>query len=145
MSEALKKFLAANMLKYDSAIEHKFITGLKNSSGTAEGLQRIRTAVFEVAQSAFQSPEGAEALAWVQKFLDILEGEAYQPLVKCREALFFPSEQSESRLIHWINSAQTELLVCVFTITNNDLRNALHRAHDRGVKVRVISDDECMK
>jgi cardiolipin hydrolase len=33
----------------------------------------------------------------------------------------------------------------VFTITNNDLRNALHNAHKRGVKVRVISDDECMK
>jgi len=48
-------------------------------------------------------------------------------------------------LVHWLDSAQNELLVCVFTITNNDLRNALHRAHDRGVKVRVISDDECMK
>ena len=145
MSEALKKFLSANMGNYDAAIEHKFVTGLKNSSGTAEGLQRIRTAVFEVARSAFETPEGAAALDWVQKFLDVLEFEAYQPLVKQREALFFPSEQSEQRLIHWLDSAQKELLVCVFTITNNDLRNALHRAHDRGVKVRVISDDECMK
>ena len=53
MSEALKKFLSANMGNFDSAIEHKFVTGLKNSSGTNEGLQRIRTGVFEVARSAF--------------------------------------------------------------------------------------------
>ena len=33
----------------------------------------------------------------------------------------------------------------MFTITNNQLRNAVVRAFDRGVTVRVISDDECMK
>ena len=37
------------------------------------------------------------------------------------------------------------MLVCVFTITNNQLRNALKRAKDRGIEVKIISDDECMK
>jgi cardiolipin hydrolase len=29
-------------------------------------------------------------------------------------------------------------------LTNDRLANAVHDAHKRGVKVRVISDDECM-
>jgi cardiolipin hydrolase len=44
-----------------------------------------------------------------------------------------------------LDTAQQTMHGCVFTITNNALRDALVRAHDRGVQVKVISDDECMK
>mmetsp|Transcript_77325 Transcript_77325/g.107471 ORF Transcript_77325/g.107471 Transcript_77325/m.107471 type:complete len:165 (-) Transcript_77325:232-726(-) len=61
------------------------------------------------------------------------------------ESLFFPSDNSERRLIQHLNSAKTSMDVCVFTISNNKLANALSNAHKRGVKVRIISDDECAK
>jgi len=48
-------------------------------------------------------------------------------------------------VVKYLNKARVTLLVCVFTITNNRLADALRRAHDRGVSVRVISDDECTK
>ena len=35
--------------------------------------------------------------------------------------------------------------VCVFAFTNNILREALLYAHNKGVKVRIIGDDECAK
>ena len=37
------------------------------------------------------------------------------------------------------------MIICVFTITNNTLADAIRAARDRGVDVRIISDDECMK
>lgn len=37
------------------------------------------------------------------------------------------------------------MLICVFTITNNDLADAIRAARARGVAVKIISDDECMK
>lgn len=61
------------------------------------------------------------------------------------KALFFPDKENEKVLVEWLNKAKRSLDVCVFTITNNQLANALYDAHDDGVKVRVISDDECMK
>jgi hypothetical protein len=51
MSEALVKFLEANYGNYEPSIEHKFVTGLKNSSGSTDGLARIRTTVLQVADS----------------------------------------------------------------------------------------------
>ncbi len=35
--------------------------------------------------------------------------------------------------------------VCVFAFTNDRLRDAIVHASNKGVKVRVISDDECSK
>ena len=40
--------------------------------------------------------------------------------------------------------AKKELLICVFNLTNNVLADAVKDRHDNGVKVRIITDDECM-
>jgi cardiolipin hydrolase len=62
-----------------------------------------------------------------------------------RDCFFFPSKESEAKLISYLNKATRTMDVCVFTITNNSLKEAITSAHDRGVKIRIISDDECLK
>jgi len=52
-------------------------------------------------------------------------------------------ETSLVRLIKLLSGAQRALDVCVFTITCNEIRDALLAAHQRGVRVRIVSDDEC--
>lgn len=49
---------------------------------------------------------------------------------------------SLTRLLGYLNSAKRTLDVCVFTITCNEIADALEAAHQRGVKVRIISDNE---
>lgn len=61
------------------------------------------------------------------------------------KALFFPNKENEKVLVEWLRKAQKTLDVCVFTITNNQLADAMFDAHLKGVKVRIISDDECTK
>ncbi|KAG0314767.1 hypothetical protein BGZ97_008980 [Linnemannia gamsii] len=56
--------------------------------------------------------------------------------------IFFPSEESFKQLIKTLDSAKTSLDICVYTITDDHLANAIIRAHERGVKVRIISDSE---
>jgi hypothetical protein len=58
MSEALVKFLEANYGQFNPPIEHKFVTGLKNSSGTTEGLNRIRDTVLRVAEGKMETEQG---------------------------------------------------------------------------------------
>jgi len=53
-------------------------------------------------------------------------------------------ETSLVRLLRLLNGARSTLDVCVFTITANEIRDALLDAHRRGVRVRIISDDEQM-
>ena len=55
---------------------------------------------------------------------------------------FFPSEQSFSSLISTLRSSQRTLDICVFSITDDDITNTIIQAHRKGIKVRIISDDD---
>jgi len=58
------------------------------------------------------------------------------------EALFFPSEDNLKTMIAYLKSAQSTLDICVFTITDDRIANAILTAKKNGAKVRIISDNE---
>uniref|UniRef100_A0A1B6GEV7 Mitochondrial cardiolipin hydrolase n=1 Tax=Cuerna arida TaxID=1464854 RepID=A0A1B6GEV7_9HEMI len=47
-----------------------------------------------------------------------------------------------SRMLHYLNSAESSLDVCLYLITMKDLGSAVIKAQKRGVKVRVICDED---
>ncbi|KAJ2766001.1 hypothetical protein IWQ57_004550, partial [Coemansia nantahalensis] len=55
---------------------------------------------------------------------------------------FFPSEESFRKLVQLLDSARSSLDICVFNITDDELARAIAKAKDRGVDVRIITDDE---
>lgn len=58
------------------------------------------------------------------------------------EAIFSPGERCRARLIELLASSTRTADVCVFTLTDNELAGALVRAHRRGVRVRVLTEDD---
>lgn len=145
MSEKFQAFVRKNLPHLSPEAEEEYVQGLYHSSRTTEGISRITTAVFDVATSMCESENDKALMESVKKMILRMETSVLQPVPKLKDAVFFPNEGSEHRLIELLNGAQQTLHVCVFTITNNRLRDALLHAHHRGVNVRVISDDECMK
>lgn len=57
------------------------------------------------------------------------------------EACFSERHDCARRLVRLLDGARQSLDVCVFTITHDDLSDAILRAASRGVAVRLISDD----
>lgn len=145
MSEKFQAFVRKNLPALTPEAEEEFVQGLLASTRTTEGLARITSAVFDVAAGLFESEHDKAILANVKRMIQLTESRVLQPVPKIKEALFFPSPINEQKLVRLLDTAQQTMHVCVFTITNNALRDALMRAHDRGVTVKVISDDECMK
>ena len=41
--------------------------------------------------------------------------------------------------------AKTSIDLAIFSFTNDDLSNEIIEAHQRGVKVRIVTDDEAIK
>lgn len=82
---------------------------------------------------------------WGKKAIISITSEVLETKNRIREAFFFPSAESEKKLIKYLGKAKSKMLISVFTITNDNLANALREARNRGVKVMIISDDECMK
>ncbi|KAF9135106.1 hypothetical protein BGW39_004738 [Mortierella sp. 14UC] len=56
--------------------------------------------------------------------------------------VFFPSEESFENFIKTLSGAKKSLDICVFTITDNEVADVVIQAHRRGVRVRIISDDD---
>ena len=69
-------------------------------------------------------------------FLLLLSYPAYSK----SEVYFTPSLNCENNLIKRINRAKISIDAAVYAINNKDVVKALKKAHDRGVKIRILTD-----
>ena len=132
---ALKEFLATHA--GDLTALPRFQQLLANASINKRLLNSLIGTVFECVEATPHIEWGKSAVKAILKF--------FEPKGMTRDAFFFPSVDSERKLISYLRKATSSMVICVFTITNNDLANAIRDARRRGVTVRIISDDECMK
>jgi phosphatidylserine/phosphatidylglycerophosphate/cardiolipin synthase-like enzyme len=58
------------------------------------------------------------------------------------EAYFSPGVACRERICRAFREARTSADVCVFTITDNDISQEIARAHARGLRVRIITDND---
>ena len=64
------------------------------------------------------------------------------PDVAPTEAFFSPGTGPLDRIVARFNGCRRTADVCVFTVTDDRITRALLAAHQRGVAVRLISDDD---
>ena len=74
-----------------------------------------------------------------------LEASYYKPQPRFQDAFFFPNMANIKKMVKYISMAKRSLDLCIFSFTNDDLANEIIAAHKRGVKVRIITDDEAMQ
>lgn len=61
------------------------------------------------------------------------------------ECHFFPNPANEIYVVNMLRTCRKTLDVAIFTLTNDRIAAAIEEAFNRGVKVRIIADDECCK
>ena len=133
----LSEFMKSNAGNLDSIKE--FTNMINKSSGTRRLTNQLITQAFALAK------DNASLIEWAENVVEAVATKLLEPKKRIKDCMFFPSKDSEQKLIHYLDTAKEEMLVCIFTITNNNLAESLRNAHNRGVKVRVISDDENLK
>lgn len=99
-----------------------------------------RAAAFSLAAEEIGNGPAAEVLEWLEDVVRVLQprGDA-PPLAEC---YFSPTDDCPRAIVRRIEGAQSRLDVCVFTITDDRLADALIDAQARGVPVRVVTDDD---
>lgn len=58
------------------------------------------------------------------------------------QAFFSPGTDCVNEILRQFHQARRTVDVCVFTITDDRITRAIIAAHERGVTVRVLTDDE---
>lgn len=61
------------------------------------------------------------------------------------ECHFFPNQNNEIHVVNMIRTCKQTLDVAIFTLTNDKIAAAIEEAFNRGIRVRMIADDECCK
>ena len=57
-------------------------------------------------------------------------------------AYFSHTHDLRERVISIIEGAKSKMEISLFTISDNDISKSITQAHSRGVKIRVVTDDE---
>jgi phosphatidylserine/phosphatidylglycerophosphate/cardiolipin synthase-like enzyme len=102
----------------------------------------LRNRAFDLVRERWGGPEAAplELLRWLEQVVRTLDAGADPPPVEA-QAWFAPGDDCLRRLRELCLGAKRSIDVCVYTISDDRLCEALVDAHLRGVAVRILSDD----
>lgn len=126
--------------EYFSRSEKKSIRLLvREYQPTEHELSVLRSKVFDMAQERINEKNYSFMMQWVEnacKALVISSGD------RADEVYFSPGESCRAAIINVVRQAVTSLDICVFTISDNRISEEIIAAHKKGVKVKIITDDD---
>ena len=103
----------------------------------------IRNTAFELARPLIETggTDAVKVLNWLDRVI-----KSILPLTKTNRiestAYFSPGNSCKNKIIALIKSAKQTVNICVFTISDNEITRSILDAHQRGVKVTIISDND---
>ncbi len=104
----------------------------------------IRSRAFEMAGELFRRRQDVQVLEWLEQIVKLLDRPVDEAAraAPYAEACFTPGRQAVDRIAALFRTAQCSVDVCVFTITDNRIADAMLEAFRCGVALRVITDDD---
>lgn len=123
-----------------SRSERKELKKLLDSiQGNTAEMAKVRQLAFRMATKSIGEVGELTTMDWLQSVIKLLYSK--EATVKS-SAYFSPGEDCLHRIRRFIREASSSLDICVFTITDNRIVEALVEAHQKGIRVRIISDDD---
>lgn len=103
----------------------------------------LRNRAFDIARETMLAAPGEtlEVLRWLEQVVKTLDV-ASETAAVVSSAYFSPGDTCLRRLSDLMRGCKATLDICVFTIADDRLTDAILDCHARGVRVRVISDDD---
>jgi len=101
-----------------------------------------RNKAFEmVRDDASTGHVSVRALGWLERVVKTLDNaDSFRP-PEVQHA-FAPGEQCRRLIQQEISRSHRQIDICVFTISDNQLRDAILAAHQRKVRIRILSDQD---
>ncbi len=101
----------------------------------------IRHRVFATAREYIRHPEQRQVLDWAEEVIKLLHSKLERDTT-IAEVYFSPGDECRLQIARLIRQAKQTLDVCVFTITDDRLAAEILDAHQRGLAIRIVSDDD---
>jgi cardiolipin hydrolase len=102
-------------------------------------LNFLRSKIYELANEKITGANYKDIVEWIK-----MANSAFvaKPLDNKSEAFFSPGETCRECIIRQISSALRDLRICVFTISDDTIAEAIALAHRKGVDVKILTDND---
>jgi len=100
----------------------------------------LRYRLFNETRRLDASNNGQQALFWLQNCFELID----KYMFHLHKVFFSPGTDIIESITDLLGQATKSLDLCVFTITDDRLATDLLDCRERGIKVRIITDDEKM-
>lgn len=101
----------------------------------------LKSRLFTEAKRLGVGGDGLRAIRWLETTFDQIEKYSF----RLHEVLFSPGQDIPENLAFYLSQAKTSIDLCVFTISDDVLSGCLKALHGRGVKIRIITDNNKMR
>lgn len=102
----------------------------------------IRNKAFDLAQEAVTTGADTSAvLRWLERVVKVVDQSTAQAQVTAR-AFFSPGDACRQAIIQALGRVRSRAYICVFTLSDDRITRAIIDANQRGIDVRVISDND---
>ncbi|WP_182868380.1 phospholipase D-like domain-containing protein [Stieleria mannarensis] len=106
-------------------------------------LAYARNVAFKLVREQLGGANDAELIDWLENVLKVLVPREDSGNHELRsEAFFSPDDACVGKINRLFTSSRKSVDVCVFTITDDRIKDAILAAHRRGVAIRIISDND---
>ncbi len=110
--------------------------------GSAAERQMVVRAAFESARGRLDASNAESVLGWLEDVVRTLCARQDEAPSRVAEAHFSPGDGCLDAILRLLRHARTSADICVFTITDDRLSDAIIATHKRGVPVRIVTDNE---
>lgn len=120
------------------ALREVFADALRDSASR----HHARQAAFAIFKETLRDARDGEALEWLESVVKLLDSPENERTTPRAEAFFSPGEHCVQAIIGHLARARDTIDICVFTVTDDRISDAILGAKGRGVRVRLITDDD---
>ncbi len=101
----------------------------------------LRSRIFDLSKEALADKSAAQVITWLEEANKLLlPDESYNEPYDL--VTFSPGSDGKNLIKSQLSSAIKSLDICVFTISDNNISDVIIQMHKRGIKVRILTDDQ---
>ena len=115
---------------------------IKEAALDTDARALLRSRAFEIARDLARDGSPTGALDWLEEIVKLLLPPTADGGEVFAHVEFSPGETCARRIVGLLDACRRTADLCVFTITDDRISDCVLRIHRRGVKVRIVTDNE---
>lgn len=109
---------------------------------SAHELNVLRSELFGLIENQSNSADVVKLVNWIEGINKCLLPKQEDVKTTENRCYFSPGDDCENAIVSSIRNAKHSVKICVFTISENVISDAVVKAHKKGISVKIITDND---